>query len=32
MRTMVKGDAGGAHLIAESVRQVQSGVLPGDKR
>ena len=32
MRTMVKGDAGGAHLIAESARQVLSGVLPGDKR
>ncbi len=31
MRTMVKGDAGGTHLIAESVRQVLSGVLPGDK-
>ena len=32
MRTMIKGDAGGAHLIAESARQVLSGVLPGDKR
>ena len=32
MRTMVKGDAGGAHIIAESARQVLSGVLPGDKR
>jgi len=31
MRTMIKGDAGGTHLIAESVRQVLSGVLPGDK-
>ncbi len=31
MRTMLKGDSGGVHLVAESARQVLSGVLPGDK-
>ena len=31
MRTILKGDTGGGHLIAESARQVLSAVLPGDK-
>ncbi len=31
MRTMLKGDTGGAHLVAESARQVLSGILPGDR-
>ncbi|MFN2472433.1 MAG: thiamine pyrophosphate-requiring protein [Sphingomicrobium sp.] len=31
MQTMLKGDSGGTHLLVESMRQVLSSVLPGDK-
>ena len=30
MRTVAKGDSGGAHLLVESARQLLSRVLPGD--